>query len=116
MPETVKFPSICTPLLNVDNPVNVGVVNIVALDSFVTLPKPMFVLATAVSDKSDKLLEAIKAPDNDAKAVAGNSFYLTFFVNVNEEAQIQSYSGTVKVDYSRLRESGERQDFFDFGF
>jgi hypothetical protein len=41
---------------------------------------------------------------------------LTFFVNVNEEAQIQSYSGTVKVDYSRLRESGERQDFFDFGF
>ena len=54
--------------------------------------------------------------DNDAKAVAGNSFYLTFFVNVNEEAQIQSYSGTVKVDYSRLRESGERQDFFDFGF
>ena len=54
--------------------------------------------------------------DNDAKAVAGNSFYLTFFVNVNEDAQIQSYSGTVKVDYSRLRESGERQDFFDFSF
>ena len=54
--------------------------------------------------------------DNDAKAVAGNSFYLTFFVNVNEEAQIQTYSGTVKVDYSRLRESGERQDFFDFSF
>ena len=24
--------------------------------------------------------------------------------------------GTVKVDYSRLRESGERQDFFDFSF
>ena len=59
---------------------------------------------------------ALILADNDQKAVAGNSFYLTFFVDVNEDADIANYSGTVKVDYSRLRESGDRQDFFDFGF
>ena len=59
---------------------------------------------------------ALILADNDQKAVAGNSFYLTFFVDVNEDADITNYSGTVKVDYSRLRESGDRQDFFDFGF
>ena len=59
---------------------------------------------------------ALILADNDQKAVAGNSFYLTFFVDVNQDADIANYSGTVKVDYSRLRESGDRQDFFDFGF
>ena len=59
---------------------------------------------------------ALILADNDQKAVAGNSFYLTFFVDVNQDADIANYSGTVKVDYSRLRESGDRQDFFDYGF
>ena len=54
--------------------------------------------------------------DNNQKAITGNSFYLTFFVNVSENAEIKSYSGNAKVDYSRLRESGQRQDFFDFSF
>ena len=54
--------------------------------------------------------------DNNQKATTGNSFYLTFFVNVSENAEIKSYSGNAKVDYSRLRESGQRQDFFDFSF
>ena len=54
--------------------------------------------------------------DNNQKAIAGDSFYLTFFVNVNKDASIDNYWGNVKVDYSRLRESGERQDFFDFTF
>ena len=59
---------------------------------------------------------ALILADNSQKATTGNSFYLTFFVDVKEGAEITNYSGTVKVDYSRLRESGERQDFFDFTF
>ena len=59
---------------------------------------------------------ALILADNDQKATAGNSFYLTFFVDVSEDADIKNYSGTAKVEYSRLRESGDRQDFFDFGF
>jgi len=59
---------------------------------------------------------ALILADNSQKAVAGNSFYLTFFVDVSEAAEISKYTGSVKVDYSRLRESGERQDFFDFSF
>ena len=54
--------------------------------------------------------------DNNQKATTGNSFFLTFFVDVNEDAEIKSYSGNAKVEYSRLRESGVRQDFFDFSF
>jgi len=54
--------------------------------------------------------------DNNQRASAGDSFFLTFFVDVNENAQIKSYSGNAKVEYSRLRESGDRQDFFDFRF
>jgi hypothetical protein len=41
---------------------------------------------------------------------------LTFFVNIEENAEIQQYPGSVKVDYSRLRESGIRTSFFDFSF
>ena len=54
--------------------------------------------------------------DNNQKATTGNSFFLTFFVDVNEDAEIKCYSGNAKVEYSRLRESGVRQDFFDFSF
>ena len=54
--------------------------------------------------------------DNNQKATTGNSFFLTFFVDVNDDAEIKSYSGNAKVEYSRLRESGVRQDFFDFSF
>ena len=54
--------------------------------------------------------------DADSSSVAGENFALTFFVNVNERASLQQYPGTVKVDYSRLRESGTRTTFFDFNF
>ena len=43
-------------------------------------------------------------------------FYLTFFVNVNDEADIKTYPANAKVEYSRLRESGQRVDYFDFSF
>jgi len=54
--------------------------------------------------------------DADSNSLAGESFALTFFVNVDERAPLQQYPGTVKVDYSRLRESGTRTAFFDFDF
>mgnify|MGYP005830231619 CR=1 FL=1 len=54
--------------------------------------------------------------DNDQKASAGNTFALTFFVDVSELAPIKDYSGTVEVSFSRLRESGERTEDFPFTF
>ena len=41
---------------------------------------------------------------------------MTFYVNLDKNIQIQQYSGTVKVDYSRLRESGVRSSFSTFDF
>jgi len=54
--------------------------------------------------------------DSDSNSLAGENFYLTFFVNIDQNAKIQQYPGTVKVDYSRLRESGVRTSFSDFSF
>jgi len=54
--------------------------------------------------------------DNDQKASAGNTFTLTFFVDVSEMAPIKDYAGTVDLTFSRLRESGERSENFAFTF
>ena len=54
--------------------------------------------------------------DSDSNSLAGNNFHLTFFVNIDNNVKIQQYPGTVKVDYSRLRESGVRTSFSDFDF
>ena len=54
--------------------------------------------------------------DTDSNALAGKNFALTFFVNVGQDAQIRQYPATIKVDFSRLRESGTRNSFFDFDF
>ncbi|MDC0200178.1 hypothetical protein OAJ83_04940 [Candidatus Nitrosopelagicus sp.] len=54
--------------------------------------------------------------DNDQKATAGNTFALTFFVDVSELAPIRDYSGTIDISFSRLRESGERNETFPFNF
>lgn len=54
--------------------------------------------------------------DSESNSLAGENFHLTFFVNIDKSAQIQQYPGTVKVDYSRLRESGIRTSFSDFTF
>ncbi len=54
--------------------------------------------------------------DSNSESEAGSSFSLTFFVDLNEHIPIQQYPGTVKVDYSRLRESGQRNEFFEFDF
>ena len=54
--------------------------------------------------------------DNDQKATAGNTFALTFFVDVSDKAPIKNYSGTIELNFSRLRESGERSETFPFNF
>ena len=54
--------------------------------------------------------------DSDSNSIAGDNFHMTFFVNIDKNAQIQQYPATVKVDYSRLRESGVRTAFEDFKF
>jgi len=54
--------------------------------------------------------------DNDSKASAGNTFALTFFVDVSSLAPIKDYSGTVELNFSKLRESGERNETFPFTF
>jgi len=54
--------------------------------------------------------------DNDQKASAGNTFALTFFVDVSAKAPIKDYSGTIDLTFSRLRESGERNENFAFTF
>ncbi len=59
---------------------------------------------------------ALILADSDAEAVAGKHFSLTFFVDLDTHTKIQQYPGTIKVDYSRLRESGQRDAFFDFKF
>lgn len=59
---------------------------------------------------------ALIMADSDSESEAGDSFSLTFFVNLDEHIPIQQYPGTVKVDYSRLRESGQRNEFFEFNF
>ena len=59
---------------------------------------------------------ALILADNDENSLAGDVFALTFFVNVDKDVAIGLYPGTVKVDYSRLRESGIRNSFFDFNF
>jgi hypothetical protein len=54
--------------------------------------------------------------DSGAEVLGGRYFGLTFYVNLDNHIQIQQYPGTVKVDYSRFRESGQRDAFFDFTF
>ncbi|MCH7561468.1 MAG: hypothetical protein IIC67_08940, partial [Thaumarchaeota archaeon] len=52
----------------------------------------------------------------NSNSIAGANFYLTFFVDLDNSVRIQQYPGTIKVDYSRLRESGVRTSFEDFNF
>ena len=54
--------------------------------------------------------------DSGSNSLAGDNFYLTFFVNIDKNGKIQQYPGTVMVEYSRLRESGIRTSFSDFTF
>ena len=54
--------------------------------------------------------------DSDANSLAGSNFALTFFVDVGIEAGAGTYPASARVDYSRVRESGERSVAFEFTF
>ena len=86
---------------------NVGTQDITGIKGQLSLP-----LGFSASDGPGSIIRA----DSDSNSDAGDNFHLTFFVNLDKNVNIQQYPGTVKVDYSRLRESGIRTAFEDFTF
>lgn len=86
---------------------NVGTQDITGIRGQLSLP-----LGFSASDGPGSIIRA----DSDSNSLAGENFHLTFFVNLDKNTRIQQYPGTVKVDYSRLRESGVRTAFADFDF
>ncbi|MDH3695722.1 MAG: hypothetical protein OEQ94_01785 [Nitrosopumilus sp.] len=86
---------------------NVGTQDITGIRGQLSLP-----LGFSGSDGPGSVIYA----DADSNSLAGNNFHLTFFVDIGNSVNIQQYPGTVKVDYSRLRESGVRTAFENFDF
>jgi len=86
---------------------NVGTQDITGIKGQLSLP---FGFSATVG--SGPLIEA----DFDSNAFAGEVFELTFFVDINDQAEIRQYPGSAKIDFSRLREAGVRNAFFDFNF
>ena len=86
---------------------NVGTQDITGIRGQLSLP-----FGFSASDGPGTIIYA----DSDSNSLAGGNFHLTFFVSLDKNVQIQQYPGSVKVDYSRLRESGVRTAFFDFDF
>ena len=86
---------------------NVGTVDITGIKGQLSLP---------IGFSSYAGIGALIFADNEASAIAGDVFTLTFFVNIEKGTQIKQHQGTVKVDFSRIRESGVRNAFFDFNF
>ena len=54
--------------------------------------------------------------DSEENATEGDSFKLTFFVNISDQAKIKSYPASIQIDYSRIRSSGEIHNTFKFSF
>ena len=86
---------------------NVGTQDITGIEGKLALP-----LGFSGSDGPGVAIDA----NTNTNSLAGTNFSLTFYVNLDKNIQIQQYSGTVKVDYSRLRESGVRSSFSIFDF
>ena len=86
---------------------NVGTQDITGIRGQLSLP-----LGFSSSDGPGSIIYA----DANSNSLAGVNFYLTFFVDIDDGVRIQQYPGTVKIDYSRLRESGVRTAFEDFNF
>lgn len=86
---------------------NVGSQDITGIKGQLSLP-----MGFSAADGHSSLIIA----DSNSNSLAGESFYMTFYVHVDKNIRIQQYPGTVKIDYSRLRESGTRTSFSDFNF
>ena len=86
---------------------NVGTQDITGIKGKLSLPAPY---------QSPSGRGVAMMADNDQKASAGDTFALTFFIDVSELAPIKDYAGNVEVNFSRLRESGERNENYQFTF
>lgn len=86
---------------------NVGTQDITGIRGQLSLP-----FGFSPTAGSGPLIEA----DFAANALAGDVFELTFFVDISNQAEIRQYPASAMIDYSRLRESGVRDAFFDFHF
>ena len=86
---------------------NVGTQDITGIRGQLSMP-----LGFSPSDGPGSVIYA----DSDSNSRAGESFALTFFVNIDANTGIQQYTAAAKVDYSRLRESGTRTAFETFDF
>jgi len=86
---------------------NVGTLDITGIKGQLSLP-----LGFSAANGQSSLIIG----NSESNSLAGQNFNLTFFVNIDKNVKIQQYPGTVKVDFSRLRESGVRSVFSDFNF
>lgn len=86
---------------------NIGTQDITGIKGQLSLP-----FGFSPSDGPRSIIEA----NADSNSLAGENFHLTFFVNVDSQVKLGQYPGTVKVDYSRLRESGQRNTYAEFSF
>lgn len=53
---------------------------------------------------------------SDANSFAGDTFHLTFLLNLDSSVEVREHQATVKLDYARVRESGVRSAFLSFDF
>lgn len=86
---------------------NVGTQDITGIRGQLSLP-----FGFSPSDGPGSIIRA----DSNSHSLAGENFYLTFFVNLDGSTKAGQYPGSVMVEYSRLRESGVRSVFEDFDF
>ena len=86
---------------------NVGTQDITGIKGQLSLP-----IGFSAADGPGSIIRA----DADSNSLAGDVFTLTFFVSVSDQVPIGQYPASAKIDYSRLRESGLRNTFFDFDF
>ena len=86
---------------------NVGTQDITGIKGQLSLP-----FGFTPTSGSGSVIEA----DFDANALAGEVFELTFFVDISDQAEITQYPASAMIEYSRIRESGVRNAFFDFTF
>lgn len=86
---------------------NIGTQDISAIRGQLSMP-----FGFSASDGPGSLIIS----DADSNSLAGENFHMTFFVNVDQQVILGQYPASVKVDYSRLRESGQRNSFADFSF
>lgn len=86
---------------------NVGSQDITGIKGQLQLP-----LGFSSADGKGALILA----DGEQETLLGKHFSLTFFVNLDKNIPLQQYPGSLKIDFTRVRESGQRAIFFDFDF